>query len=82
MSETDKPDPISCEEALKQLAEYLDHELEGHAHDEMEHHLETCRACFSRAEFERSLKRRLADAGAEKVPGELQARIRKLLGEY
>ena len=47
---------IDCEEALRRLFEYLDAELHGDPHREMEQHLERCRSCFSRAEFEKRLK--------------------------
>lgn len=73
---------INCDEALKRLFEYLDHELDARAHAEVEHHLHTCRACFSRAEFERCLKTKLSDLKQEKVAPAFEARIRKLLRNY
>jgi anti-sigma factor (TIGR02949 family) len=54
---------IGCEEALRHLFEYLDRELDATRHAEMEHHLHACRACFSRAEFEKRLKARLGALG-------------------
>ena len=44
---------IDCEEALRRLFEYLDAELHGEPQREMEQHLERCRSCFSRVEFEK-----------------------------
>jgi anti-sigma factor (TIGR02949 family) len=71
---------IGCEEALRRLAAYLDGELEASASGEVEWHLELCRSCFSRAEFERRLKERIRrDLGAADVPAEYQERIRSLL---
>lgn len=73
---------IGCEEALRRLFGYLDRELDAAHHAEMERHLHTCRACFSRAEFERRLKRKLAEAGTETPPPDFERRIRKLFGNF
>jgi anti-sigma factor (TIGR02949 family) len=50
---------IGCSEALTHLLEYLDQELDGTKRREVKHHIELCRSCFSRAEFEQGLKDRL-----------------------
>ncbi|MCO6413058.1 MAG: zf-HC2 domain-containing protein [Thiogranum sp.] len=72
---------IGCEEALKQLLEYLDQELgEQHSH-EVDQHLSTCRSCYSRMEFEKRLKQRLQDAGRQEVPDTLKDRINRLFAE-
>jgi anti-sigma factor (TIGR02949 family) len=71
---------MRCEDALRLLAQYLDRELADTDHAEVERHLSTCRSCYSRAEFERRLKRELAGLGATDVPPALQQRIRDLLG--
>ncbi len=74
--------PINCEEALKHLFEYLDHELDAEHHAQVEKHLRTCRACFSRAEFEKRLKGKLAGLGREAAPASFELRIRRLLDRY
>jgi anti-sigma factor (TIGR02949 family) len=79
MTETPR---MSCEQALARLFEYLDHELGEQETREMQEHLKLCRACFSRAEFERALKQALRDTGSEAAPPELQQRIGKLLADY
>ena len=73
---------IDCEEALRRLFEYLDAELHGEPQREMEHHLERCRSCFSRVEFEKRLKAFTAQLGREPVPPDLQVRIRKVLDDF
>jgi len=78
---TDGPE-IGCEEALRRLADYLNRELEPREQEAVEQHVNLCRSCFSRAEFERFLKERLTDLGREQTPAHLQSRIRKLLGGY
>jgi anti-sigma factor (TIGR02949 family) len=75
-------DEIGCEEALARLFEYLDHELDATRHAEVEQHLHTCRACFSRAEFEGRLKRKLGQIGQEKAPPEFERRIKGLLRRF
>lgn len=72
---------LGCEEALRRLAAYLDDELDTGAAAEVERHLERCRSCFSRAEFERRLKDRIReDLGVTAVPDVFEERIRSLLG--
>lgn len=70
---------IDCEEALNRLFEYIDHELHGHRHDEMEDHLAKCRSCYSRLEFEKRLKNHLQGAARQKAPDELQSKIKHLI---
>jgi mycothiol system anti-sigma-R factor len=73
---------ISCEDVIAKLLEYLDRELDAEAQRDVERHLETCRACFTRAEFERRLRARVAEAGEAKAPQSLRRRIRALIGRY
>jgi mycothiol system anti-sigma-R factor len=73
---------IDCEEALHRLFEYLDAELAPGPRGEMEQHLERCRSCFSRVEFERRLKAYTAELGCEEPPPELESRIRKVLDTF
>lgn len=76
----DAPVPIDCEEAIRRLATYLDRELDAEAAAEVEAHLERCRSCFSRAEFERRLRERLRqEMGGAPVTPEFQARVRDLI---
>ena len=70
---------ISCEEAVRRLARYLDGELGGREEAEVEQHLETCRSCWSRAEFERRLRSRLGELRGGEVDPEFEGRIRRLL---
>lgn len=74
----------SCEEALKVLAEYVDNELRDRAPEVapgLERHLEVCRSCYSRAEFEKRLKARIAD-GSTAVPDALRDRMRTMIREF
>jgi anti-sigma factor RsiW len=64
------------------LAEHLDGELDAARHDDVTRHLETCRSCFSRAEFERQLKVRLAQIGRRELKPAFAGRMRVLLKEF
>src|SRR5262249_18335557 len=70
---------ISCEEALTLLAEYLDGELETANRASLEHHIAICRGCYSRAEFERLLRDRLAPLGSEPPTPAFAQRIRSMV---
>lgn len=73
---------IPCEEAVRRLARYLDGELGGREEAEVERHLETCRSCWSRAEFERRIRSRLADLRRDEVDADFEERIRSLLRHF
>ena len=73
------PDDIGCEQALKRLFEFLDRELSDREGGDVDRHLRTCRSCYSRMEFERRLKERLAALSADEVPAASRERIRALI---
>jgi anti-sigma factor (TIGR02949 family) len=73
---------INCEEALRLLAAFLDRELDGDDHEGVERHLEACRSCFSRAEFERRLKAELSRVRRDEVPHGFEERVRRLIGSF
>lgn len=70
---------IDCEEALKRMFEYIDHELHAVRHEEMEKHLAACRSCYSRLEFEQHLRRHIKGAAGGKAPEQLQTKIKDLI---
>lgn len=72
----------SCEDALRLLAAHLDRELDAPTQDQMERHLETCRSCYSRAEFEKRLKEHVAELGREPVRTELADRVHTLIQTF
>jgi anti-sigma factor (TIGR02949 family) len=74
--------PMTCDEALRLLAAYLDDELHPGAHESVDRHLELCRSCFSRAEFERRLKGEIHRLGREHVPPNFEERVRRLLDSF
>lgn len=75
-----KASQISCEDVIDHLFEYLDRELDDQNQQTIDDHLKRCFDCFSRAEFERRLRQRIAATGIEAAPVRLKQRIRDLTG--
>lgn len=74
---------IDCEEALRSLFDFLDHELDDEESDAMQRHLSTCRTCYSRANFERRLKDRLRELRHDDDPAvDAEERIKRLLQSF
>lgn len=73
---------IECEEAIRKLLEYLDGELDEGHRSQLDRHLETCRACYSRAEFERHLRDFVAETGSAPAPASLRLRVRRLMKRF
>jgi anti-sigma factor (TIGR02949 family) len=73
---------MTCEEVLARVLDFIDGESPPGEHTKLEDHLESCRSCFSRAEFERRLKGRLTGLAHEESPPDLQHRILRLLKNF
>jgi anti-sigma factor (TIGR02949 family) len=73
---------INCEEALKQMLAFIDHELADDEREGLERHLRACRSCFSRAEFERQLKDKLRGLASDDTPGTTRDRIKALIQTF
>lgn len=84
-SANDKPNvpDTGCLEAIEAMYAWLDGELDDNASiTRLEHHLSHCRSCFSRAEMEKALTRRIRESARNPTPETLHARLRKLLDEF
>jgi anti-sigma factor (TIGR02949 family) len=73
---------MSCEEVLRHLVAYLDCEMDAATAAAIERHLEECRGCFSRAEFEKKLKAHVGEAASARAPERLRNRIRDLIRKF
>jgi anti-sigma factor (TIGR02949 family) len=73
------PRVLDCEQVLRVIFAYLDGELEAMEQAKVAAHLERCRSCFSRAEFERRLKGHMAGLATEPVSPAFEHRIRSLI---
>lgn len=76
------PRNISCDEAIKRIFSYIDDHLQGKSRVELEHHLETCRHCFDRVEFEKLLKSRLSKLHLNPSSGELRKKVEDLVDRF
>jgi len=76
------PKIINCEQALRHLFDYLDKALDADLQAQMRQHMESCRSCFSRLEFEQTLKAHIRNTGAESAPDSLRSRVSSLLQEF
>ena len=70
---------IDCDEVMRQLFDFLDGEVDEKAEHEIHHHIDECRSCFTRVEFERVLKERIRASKEEPLPESLQNRITDLM---
>lgn len=75
-------DHIRCEEVIAHLLAYLDGEIDETKRAQIGRHLEECRGCFSRAEFERALRRKVAALGEEKASAKLRRRVDDLIEKF
>ncbi len=73
---------IGCDEALKRLFDYIDNHLHGEYRSEFERHLELCRHCYDRVEFEKLLKARLSNLKAGGPSDKLLKRVKDILTEF
>ena len=73
---------MKCEEALYSLFEYLDGEVDESTERRVREHLEVCRRCYSRAEFERAFLEAVASsAHSERVPDSVRERVLAVLDD-
>jgi anti-sigma factor (TIGR02949 family) len=68
-----------CEEALRQLEEYLDRELPPPTVEQIAIHLEACYPCKDRADFEEHLRDLVRRDCIEHAPDTLVLKIRHRL---
>lgn len=72
---------IGCSDAVRQLWEYLDEQVDAHDRAVIESHLSWCRRCCGELEFARELRRRLELSAYEEVPDAVLRRLHETLEE-
>ena len=77
-----EPNKIRCEDVIAHLFSYLDGEIDNARRAQIDHHLEECRGCCSRAEFEKELRDRLQQASNAQPSPRLQERIKALIEKF
>lgn len=73
---------ITCDEVIEHLLAFLDRELDDEFSERIEAHLQHCRDCFTRAEFEKRLRARIREAAETEAPETLHRRIRNLIDSF
>jgi anti-sigma factor (TIGR02949 family) len=74
------PDETTCEEALRQVQEYLDGELETVSNEQLARHFDVCRRCYPHLNFEKAYREAMRRAAAgECAPPELRAKVSTLI---
>lgn len=74
---------ISCSEAVKRIFELIEEGLKPSKKKELDEHLEVCRECCDRYEFEKLLKDKIQELEKQnKAPKRLVKRIDKLVKNF
>ncbi len=71
----------TCEEAEKWFNDLIDGYLKGKTRTELEYHIDHCKHCFGRVEFEKKLKERIRTAKVDRNTASLRKKIVRLLDE-
>lgn len=66
---------ISCSEAVRQLWEYLEQDLDAADRERVEHHLAFCRRCCGEVEFAEALRDLLGSAARPYLPEDVEQRL-------
>jgi anti-sigma factor (TIGR02949 family) len=73
---------ISCHEAMTRLQEFVDGELHGLTHEQVEEHFKVCTRCYPHLKMEESFRQRVQTALAQpEVPSDLRDRVLQLLAQ-
>ena len=72
---------ISCAEAVHQLWQYLDGEIDESQREAIETHLSFCRRCCGELEFAEELRSFLATHAEDDLPDAIHARLLAALDE-
>lgn len=73
----------NCEEILVHIYEFINsHDLTQELNVEIRGHLQHCRKCYSRYEFERRLLERMKDSAQTACPDSLKQKIRNIVENF
>jgi anti-sigma factor (TIGR02949 family) len=73
---------IRCEEVVEHLLTFLDGEVEEGRRNLIEQHLEECRSCCSRADFELALRHKVREVATKRPSSRLSRKIRDLIDQF
>jgi anti-sigma factor (TIGR02949 family) len=84
-NDKDKPNIVDsdCLEAFEHLYDYLNDEIKDEESlAKIEHHLGHCKSCYSRAQMEREINKRIKQSNKDKTPDSLQDRLHNLIDDF
>lgn len=73
---------LTCEKVLESFWEYFDGEMGKDALSDIKKHLDLCRPCFTRVEFEQRLRDHLRDRTRHACPEKVKKRIQDIIELY
>lgn len=74
---------ISCSQAVTRIFEYLDSALTDSRKKQLDEHLQVCRHCCDRFEFEKLLQEKVREiAQNEQAPKHLVAKIENIVKKF
>ena len=73
---------FSCEQVIQEIWVYLDGEMGEVDLVHIQKHIELCRACFSRIEFEKLLRESMRKKTHHTCPEKVKARIKSILNQF
>lgn len=73
---------LTCEQVLQEIWVFLDGQLPESELVHFRQHMELCRNCYSRVEFERTLRISIKEKTHHCCPDKVKMRIQKFLEDY
>ena len=70
---------ISCSQAVRDLWDYVEGEVEGTQRQALEEHLRVCQRCCGEVEFAQELRAFLATNGEDSLPDDVRTRLNSFL---
>ena len=71
-----------CDKILERVWDYLDRETNADGLAEIKKHLDLCRPCFSRIEFQKILREKMRSHTHHVCPEKLKQRIKSIIELY
>lgn len=72
---------MDCAEAVRQLWDFLEQEVEPQDAERIEDHLEVCRRCCGELEFAKELRSFLTDHASADLPADVEQRLTGFLDQ-
>lgn len=72
---------IDCAEAVRQLWEYVENELDPNDRERVEEHLAFCRRCCGELEFANELRKFMQNSSDVSLPLEIELRFNQFLSK-